>query len=336
MSQQQQQLRPLDEAARNELALSLFKGGVNFAKRHYLATTLYVLGLIVFNLATGFAVNEVQRREYTAIISTIDIGELEKAKKRARLSYEDYYDSKGWFFSCDAKCTRNHQIYEADVRRVEEIEASHYAVVSKARSGVGVLSEYAVSDARDLFSEAFHRGKEFAKRQSIFDALFLGLSAARRDESLLSVLLNWLLQAALNFTIGMLSALVSFGFHVGSLIISYNGSGNALSAIGFFFLAFTAACAYVASFIVGGLLLLLRFFFQVEYVSARQLTKGWAGLYVVAAGTTYLVVKTVTANGMRLEFEPGRRGIGGRILNVRQHQQQQQQWREEGSGVHEE
>ena len=81
------------------------------------------------------------------------------------------------------------------------------------------------------------------------DALFMSIGAMRRDESLLSVLINWLISAAINFTVGMFSALVSFMYHVGTLLFSYQASP--MTAVGFFILAFCGAFAVIASFIVG-------------------------------------------------------------------------------------
>lgn len=175
---------------------------------------------------------------------------------------------------------------------MQSIEESHRELVTKARSHVGVFSEYAVSDARELFDDAFQRGKDFAKRQSYFDAFFMALNASRRDEGLLSIVLNWLLQAAINFSVGMVMALISFAIHVSSLIMSYNTAGSALSGFAFFFISVTAACAYVASFVVG--------------------------FYLAAATSAFVVIKAV---GPNFRIEAGRPGgPGARMLHVRQHQ----------------
>lgn len=52
-----------DELVRvqNEMAVAMFRGGINFAKKHYVMTTLYIVGLLLFNFATGFVVTDAQR-----------------------------------------------------------------------------------------------------------------------------------------------------------------------------------------------------------------------------------------------------------------------------------
>ena len=45
----------------NEMAVAMFRGGLNFAKKHYIMTTLYIVGLLMFNFATGFVVSDAQR-----------------------------------------------------------------------------------------------------------------------------------------------------------------------------------------------------------------------------------------------------------------------------------
>jgi hypothetical protein len=114
---------------------------------------------------------------------------------------------------------------------------------------VGVFSEYGIADARDLFWTAYEGGRSFAKRASMYDALALSISAMRRDDSLISVILNWLIQAAINFSMGMIGAVVAFAWQLWGLLASYQAGWP--EALAFFGLAMVAAVSLLASFVVG-------------------------------------------------------------------------------------
>jgi len=201
---------------------------------------------------------------------------------------QEYRNSRGWFFTCDHHC---HELYEISQKMNLELarqEEAYANALSEARAQVGIFSEYGVTDARESFWDAYYRGAGFAKRMSYWDALWMSIGAMRRDESLLSVFLNWLLSAALNFTIGMISALISFMFHLGSLLFSYQASP--LTAITFFGLAFAGAFAVIASYLVGA--------------------------YFVAATTAFVTLQA-TGN-LRIEFEPDQ---GNRRMRIRPHEE---------------
>jgi len=71
--------------AENFNSLTLFKAGVNFAKRHYLMTSFYILGLLIVQFATGLAVSTTQRHQFDQALGKIDFVALEKAKENAFL-----------------------------------------------------------------------------------------------------------------------------------------------------------------------------------------------------------------------------------------------------------
>jgi hypothetical protein len=77
--------------SQNEInSLTLFKAGISFAQRHYLLTSMYVLGLIVLQFATGFRVTTEQKQVFDHTLSQIDVIALEKAKELAYLSKFSY------------------------------------------------------------------------------------------------------------------------------------------------------------------------------------------------------------------------------------------------------
>lgn len=118
---------------------------------------------------------------------------------------------------------------------------------SEAKAQVGIWSEYGVDEVRKTFWDAYQSGKDFAKRMSWWDVL-LGVGG-RRDEELYVTMLRWLGQIMMNFTIGLVTALISFTFSLVGLLWTYKV--GLLSGIAFFTIAFTAASSMVALFIGG-------------------------------------------------------------------------------------
>lgn len=133
--------------------------------------------------------------------------------------------------------------------KVQENERAYDAALSDARSKVGVFSAYAVEDARETWWSAYDNGVSFAKRMSYYDAFSLAIGSMRRDDSLASVVLQFLISAMLNFVMGMITALVAFLVHAVQLVVSYQA--NPLTGFGFVLMSGTAAFAVVASFVVG-------------------------------------------------------------------------------------
>ena len=64
-----------------------------------------------------------------------------------------------------------------------------------------MLSAHGISETRDTFTRYFTGGKDFAKRQTTWDALFMAISAMGRDEGLLEYLLRLLVNMLINFTL---------------------------------------------------------------------------------------------------------------------------------------
>ena len=74
----------------------------------------------------------------------------------------------------------------------------------------------------------FTRGKEFATRQSKWDALFIGIRSMGRDEGLIDYILSVLMNLLFNFTIGMITTVMSFIWGLWGLIMVNVGHGHAL------------------------------------------------------------------------------------------------------------
>jgi hypothetical protein len=169
----------------------------------------------------------------------------------------------------------------ADFRQVS---SERDALISEAKSSVGIWSPQGIDEVRSTFWGDFQWGKDFAKRMSFWDVVF-GLGRSNRDEELAIVMLRWLGQILMNFTVGFVSALVAFTFSLLKLLWVYKT--GLLSGALFFGVAMTGASAMVA-LVVGG-------------------------MYTAAVGGVYLVARS--AQQARLEG-----GQAGRPRYVRNRQ----------------
>jgi len=129
----------------------------------------------------------------------------------------------------------------------EALSRERDALVSDAKATVGIWSRHGVEEVRSRFWADYQWGKDIAKRMSFWDVVF-GVGG-RRDEEAYVTLLRWVGQIMLNFTVGLVSALVRFVFTLVGLLWEYKTS--LLSALLFFAVAFTAASSMVALFVGG-------------------------------------------------------------------------------------
>jgi len=179
-----------------------------FAKNHKIISGSYLLGILVLLFGSGAQLTYDQQRTYENIIRTIDTDIEFEASSRYGNAYNAYYGSKGWF-SCDSLCTRMKKKADEAKRELDGIRAEGFSRMSDAKASAGIFSEVGVNEARDSFWEYFNKGKkvslgpamegvegvcassstltkttfQFAKRQSMWDALFVGMRSMGRNES---------------------------------------------------------------------------------------------------------------------------------------------------------
>jgi len=253
-------------------------GAKYFVTKNPILTSTYLLGImVILTVGAGTQLSLDQRKQYDHIMATIDLNAEYDAADRYASAYNAYYHSKGWF-SCDSYCQRNKARMEDSRRAADVVRAEGYARMSDAKKIAGLFSEIGVGEVKDSFWEKFNSGKRFAKRQSMWDAMFMGIRSISRgrDESIVEYGLKILIQVLVNFSLGLLMALVFFVFGLWTVIKSYQPSP--LSAVTFFVLSTSAAFAFVTTY------LLL--------------------LYGAAAGGVYGVAK-LAENNMRLQAENG-------------------------------
>ena len=270
-----QQARNLDN-----ISTALVNAGINVVKRNPIPSAAYVFGVLICLFFSGFNVSPEMENQFHSDLRSIDYESYEKAELNFANAEDDYRRSKGWF-TCDKHC----QVYkmELDKRRDEynRVKMMVQKTHSDAKAKLGIFSNFGISETRDLFWRRFSQGKGFARRQSQWDALFMGIQAMGRDESLISYGIRLLMTILFNFTIGMIGAVIAFIFGLYGLIQTYQVPLT--YAIIFFLMASLAALSFAATWLLG--------------------------IYAAAAGTVYVGAKMIASN-LRLE---GTGNYGGRV-----------------------
>ena len=243
---------------RQELALPtvsdmgslVLRGLTHMAKKNKILSSSYLLGILFLLLVgSGTQLTLSQKRQYNQILNTIDLEEEFKASSYYASTLAAYHASRGWFMACDSTCQRNKKRMQQAKMTLDQVRQRGYARVREAKSIVGIFSQVGVEEVKESFWEYFGAGKAFAKRQSIWDAMFMGMRtvARGRDESMIEYLLKVLVQVLINFSIGLLMALVTFVLGLWSIVKSYQP--NPLTALVFFVGASCAAFAFVSTYL---------------------------------------------------------------------------------------
>eukprot|EP00301_Raphidiophrys_heterophryoidea_P007816 c12978_g1_i1.p1 GENE.c12978_g1_i1~~c12978_g1_i1.p1 ORF type:complete len:291 (+),score=74.85 c12978_g1_i1:129-1001(+) len=239
--------------------------GKEFVVRNPRISIAYVIGILVCLLANGFTPSPAAVEQMESKMGELgDLGhQIRIAQETVWQAEERYYNSKGWFFSCNQLCQQNKKDYEIKLAKLQTFQHQYNRGVAEANANVGVFSTYGVQQSRELFWRMFGHGKNFAKRQTMWDALFVGISTMSRDESLIEFGLRLLINMLFNFTVGLFGALVAFAWNLWSIISSFGA--DLLTGAAFFTIATVAATSFCVSWILA--------------------------LYGAAAGTVYVVVK---------------------------------------------
>lgn len=229
---------------------SLVVSGVaSFAKKHKVISGSYILGILfLFLIGSGTKLTYDQRREYNYLMNKVDVQAEYDASRYYAQTMQAYRATKGWF-SCDYVCQRNKQRMENAKYTLDQVRRDGYEIMSNAKSVAGLFSEVGVEEVKDTFWEKFHSGKAYAKRQSMWDAMFMGIRSMSRDENMVEYLFRVLMQVLLNFTMGLVAAAGMFIFSLWSIIKSYQP--NPVTAVAFFIGASCAAFAFVSTYIMG-------------------------------------------------------------------------------------
>ncbi|KAL7688110.1 hypothetical protein Plhal304r1_c020g0072341 [Plasmopara halstedii] len=213
---------------------------------------LWIVGLFFMLLAPGLrtVTPEMKSTYENMIIEAANMPEYHKAytKYMKAQAYAD--EAKVWFWRVrepyKTMVNQRQPIadkWAAEVARTEQIREEK---MKKARNFVGLWSDFGMADVRARFWSAFEKGKIFAQQQTFYHMIMRVL--ASRDEDILSMVLNWVFVAVMNFTTGLLGALFYFFFSLINMVFSYQP--DPVSATAFVLLGFVGAASVVASYLL--------------------------------------------------------------------------------------
>jgi cation transport ATPase len=229
----------------------LVRGARTFAQRHKFITGGYMLGLLVIVfIGSGTQLSYQQRQKYNRIMDTIDLQAEYDATNTYWMARNAYQSTKGWF-SCDGLCQRNKRRMEEAERSLNDIRKEGEARMSDAKAIAGLTSEVGVGEMKDSFNQYLTAGKQFAKRQSMWDAMFMmfrSMGSRHRDESTADFIIRFAMNVLLNFSIGLVMAFVMFVIGLWSIIRSYQP--NPIMAVAVFVAAACAAFSFVATYLM--------------------------------------------------------------------------------------
>jgi hypothetical protein len=206
--------------------------------------------LVIIFIGSGTQLSYQQRQQYNRIMDTIDLQAEYDATNAYWMTRNAYQSTKGWF-SCDGLCQRNKKRMEDAERVLNDIRKEGEARMSDAKSIAGLTSEVGVGEMKDSFYQYLTAGKQFAKRQSMWDAMFMmfrSMGARHRDESTADFIIRLAMNVLLNFSIGLVMAFVMFVIGLWSIIRSYQP--NPIMAVVVFVAAACAAFSFVATYLL--------------------------------------------------------------------------------------
>jgi hypothetical protein len=254
--QQQQNLQQLQRLPNvNEITTIIIQSVGTFARKHKLLTGWYLLGVIVLLYVSSYngrSLTNTEIQQYNTIMNSIDLQLEYDAVDKYWNAKNAYQQSKGWFgfLSCDSTCQRMKRRYELAQQDLQYIRNEGNARMSDAKAIAGITSNIGLSEIKDSFWNYFQSGKRFAKRQSMWDIMFMGIRTMSRgrDESTMEFIIKVLLQVLLNFSLGLIMAVVFFIMGIWNIISSYRP--HPIMAM----LTFLAATAGATSFVITYLL----------------------------------------------------------------------------------
>eukprot|EP01026_Neomeris_dumetosa_P027641 TRINITY_DN22465_c0_g1_i10.p1 TRINITY_DN22465_c0_g1~~TRINITY_DN22465_c0_g1_i10.p1 ORF type:complete len:292 (-),score=26.52 TRINITY_DN22465_c0_g1_i10:389-1264(-) len=250
MSSQQTQLQ---QQSQNQQLQSTFE----YVKRHRKLigiSLLYILGLYAAFFATGLPISDEGINNFEKKMTQVERlhSSTEWRVNMQQLENLDFqlYNAKVWFwwFRPEARQKVNllQQQYNQVERQVRELVREEQQIAREARGFLGLWSHQGVKDSKALFWQAFDQGKIFARRQTMWDAIFNILNS--REEDWMVRLVQLVLMAIVNFSTGMLLSLLLYLWRLPGLIWSYNAGW--VSGVFFVSISFLGAAAVVASFLI--------------------------------------------------------------------------------------
>jgi len=144
----------------DRMSTVLIDFGYNFVKRNPIPTVLYFIGILICLIFNGFATSDLQRSQYIEALQKIDHNTIDNANYEFYNAEQNYFRSRGWFFTCDTRCQELKYIMtEAALTLKEELRKEQNAI-GEAKSLVGLFSNFGILETRELFWTRFSQGKK--------------------------------------------------------------------------------------------------------------------------------------------------------------------------------
>jgi len=214
----------------------------------------WLFGLFLMNYASApytppdddiFRYDELQAKADT-------MTEAQEAERAYVHAYHEMNNANGWFLGAEGK--RVLALRTADFEKKKAIymklNAERQSLRQEANSVVGIWSQYGLDATRKGFWEAYEKGKDFAKRMTWWDAMFLAIGGGGRDRDthVLVIILQFVLRIAMNFTLGFIYSFFNFSYNLFYIIADF--APDPASAVTYYFLGVLAAFSMVMSVII--------------------------------------------------------------------------------------
>lgn len=234
----------------------------------------WIIGLLViFWLPSPVYLDDGSLNEYEELMNQASHVEGYEAtvKKCIDTRYE-LGELKVWFWRSRSPYSTLVPEKEMELHKVEAelaiLENKRNEYIQKAKKKVGVWSSYGLEEMRHRFWQTFESGKVFAKQQTFYQMIFRIMSV-NNDENLISIVVQWIFTALVNFTFSLIGSLFYFVFSLGSVVYSYQP--DPFSAITFYVLGLIGAASVIGGYLIGLYGLTAGAVYAVGKVAVRQM-----------------------------------------------------------------
>lgn len=156
--------------------------------------------------------------------------------------------------------------------KVRALDKERSAMLSDAKRALGLWSDAGLEESRQLLWSTFHSGRVFAQRQTFWDSMFAIFDS--REKAWFVLLLELLVTAIINYTLGAVLSVVTFATSLPSLISTFQPSWP--SSIAFFSVGLLASIslilAYTAVLFAAGTAVVMTTSSFVHAYESRRLT----------------------------------------------------------------
>lgn len=235
---------------------SLWRAFVDYRPRRYPKVTglllLWLFGLFaVFMSPAPVKITPEKLARYDQLVLQAQGDSKVRAVAEQRLWEATVYaeDAKVWFWRF--RSPHNGIVKERLTKQSEaqaavtKLNRQRAAIMSEAKSQLGLWSDAGIEESRQSFWKSFEAGKVFGRRQTLWDAVITVIGGQERNA--MGLLLKVVFSALVNFTIGMISSIFVFTFKLPWILADYNPGW--ISGLTFFMVALLGAVSVITGFL---------------------------------------------------------------------------------------